>query len=255
MQSQSSLFVKSLGKAFQVLDAFKLSGGTGRLSHADLVRLSGMDSSTVQRMTHTLVEIGLLERGPNKTYLLGRQFLTYSFEFLRSSPVVQLATPILLDLRRETGERVDLSLFNDVSIIYAVRRQSKRQTFHATLIGRQVPTFASSGGRAMMAHLDRDARLDILERSELRAFTPRTETDPDAILAAVEQAAEAGYALCMEQIMLGEIVLACPILSPQGAPLGAIHVSGSLSEWNPDEFCTRHAPLAFSAAESVSGGL
>jgi DNA-binding IclR family transcriptional regulator len=61
-----------------------------------------------------------------------------------------------------------------------------------------------------------------------------------------------GYALCLEEMMLGEIVLACPILEYDGTPVGAIHVSGSLADWDPQAFEERNAPLAIQAARSIS---
>lgn len=222
------------------------------MTHKEMQQASGLDSSTVQRMSYTLVQLGYLERGPSRTYGIGRKFLEPAFEFLRNSPVVQRASPILMQLQSETGERVDVSLFNDLSMIYALRRQTKRQTFYATLVGRQVPTYASSGGRVVMAHLEPAHRENILDRTEMKHITPKTITDRKEILARVEEAREKGFALCQEEMMLGEIVLACPILKNNGAPVGAIHVSGSLADWDVRSFEDRNAPLAIQAARSIS---
>ncbi|MDF1608638.1 IclR family transcriptional regulator [Hoeflea sp. YIM 152468] len=252
MNENNSLYMKSLEKAFVLLQAFNDNSNGGHMTHKEMQKASGLDSSTVQRLSYTLVQLGYLERGSNRTYGIGRKFLEHAFEFLRNSPVVQRASPVLMQLQAETGERVDVSLFNDLTMIYALRRQTKRQTFYATLIGRQVPTYASTGGRVVMAHLDRERREDILARSNLRKVTPKTITDKSEILERVDQAREKGYALCMEEMMLGEIVLASPILESDGTPLGAIHISGSLADWNVQDFQDRNAPLAIQAARSIS---
>ena len=252
MSEKSSLYVKSLEKAFVLLQSFEDNSNGGRMTHKEMQEASGLDSSTVQRLSHTLVQLGYLERGSNRTYAIGRKFLEHAFEFLRNSPVVQRASPVLMQLQAETGERVDVSLFNDLTMIYALRRQTKRQTFYATLIGRRVPTFATTGGRVVMAHLDPAHRDDILDRSDLRQITPKTITDKGRILEEVALAREQGYALCVEEMMLGEIVLASPIFESNNIPVGAIHVSGSLADWDVQSFREKNAPLAIQAARSIS---
>lgn len=249
---QSNLFVQSLAKGLDLLEAF--AGRPGTLSLNELVAASSLDRSTVQRMAHTLVALGYLERGPNgRGYLLGKKCLDRSFDFLRSHPLIERATPILIDLQKESGERVDLSLFDDLSIIYALRRQTKRQSFFATLIGRRVPTFCSSGGRAIMAHLAPEAVDDILRRSNLTPLTPKTITDPKAIRGKIAEARAAGYALALEESLLGEIVLASAIVDHDRRPIGAIHISGSCAEWSTDDFTQRFAPLAIGAARALCG--
>ena len=252
MSEDDSLFVKSLAKAFQLLEAFEKSGDGGRLTHKEMKQLTGLDASTIQRMSHTLVKLGYLERGQNRTYLLGKKFLHFTFEYLRHSQTIQRASPILMDLQNETGERVDLSLFEDVEIVYALRRQSKRETFFATLTGRRVPSFAASGGRVVMSHLPRDVVEDIIDRSALVPQSPKTVTSRTEILAEIDKARELGYALCVEQMLIGEIVLASAIFDERNTPIGAVHIAGSLSDWDADSFCRKHAPLAISAARMIS---
>jgi DNA-binding IclR family transcriptional regulator len=252
MTEDDPLFVKSLDKAFQLLEAFEKSGDGGRLTHTEMRELTGMDASTIQRMSHTLVKLGYLERGQNRTYMLGKKFLHFTFEYLRHSATIQRASPILMDLQSETGERIDLSLFEGTEIVYALRRQTKRQTFFATLTGRRVPAYAASGGRVVMAHLPEEEVSAILDRSELVRHTPRTLISKKDILAEIAKARVQGYALCIEEMMLGEIVLASAIFDEKDVPIGAVHISGSLSEWDSESFCRKHAPLAISAARTIS---
>lgn len=160
--------------------------------------------------------------------------------------------PILTDLQKETGERIDLSLF-DLSIIYTLRRQTKRQTFFATLVGRRIPTYCSSGGRAIMSYLPDDAVDDILRRSSLTALTPKTEINRERIKEKVRQARALHYALALEESLLGEIALACAILDQNRQPVAAVHIAGSLSEWTPEKFTQRFAPLAIETARALGG--
>ncbi len=252
MATSETRYNQSLAKGFGILEAF--SGHPGPLSLNELMDLSGLDRSSTQRMLHTLVALGYLERGNNQRgYVLGKKILDRTFDFLRSHPLLERATPIIEQLQQETGERVDLSLFDDLTIVYALRRQTKRQTFYATLVGRRMPTFCSSGGRAIMSQLSDEEVDDILARSTLKPVTPKTIIDPDVIRARVRQAREMGFALSLEESMVGEIVLSSAVVNHEGRPIAAIHISGLLAEWTSEPFVQRFSSLAVAAARSLSG--
>lgn len=242
------LFVESLARGFRVLEAFSLTPGPMSLS--EIAKATGLDKSAAQRLTHTLVKLGYLEKGPGGV-VPGRRLLERSFDYLRATPLVNRAIPILADLRRAVSERVDLSLFDDLSMIYVVRMQSKRDTFFAHLIGRRVPTFCTSGGRAVLSHLREDQVLDILARSDRRKFTPRTTTELVEILKRIEEVRETGYSLAVEELLVGEVAVAAAVFDAKGNPIGAIHIAGSLAEWSPQDFVKRVGPLVTEAANGL----
>ena len=173
--------------------------------------------------------------------------------------LLERATPLIAEMQRETSERVELSLFNDLYIIFALRRQTKRQTFSSTLAGRDLPMVQTAGGRAIMSHLPEDEVEDILARSAdmPRATiptTPKTNNDPDRIRALVQQARHDGYATAIEESLLGELNLATAILDHRHRPVAAIQIAGLVSEWaSPEEFARRYSPLLMTAARALSG--
>lgn len=245
------LFVNAIARSLQVLSAFHRSEKPMSLS--DIAEASGIGRSAAQRVVHTLRALGYIERDASGSgYVPGIRILDHALDYLRLNPLIERATPILLDLRRNARERIDLSLFDDLRLVYAMRLQSKRETFFATLVGHSVPTFCTSGGRAIMAHLTNAEVDDIIERSDRRPFTDKTITSPDEVCEMVREARQFGYALTVEEVLVGEVALGVAILGPGGQPLGAIHVAGSLSEWTPDAFRTRFAPLAIEAANAIN---
>lgn len=244
------LVVQSVVHALRVQQAVGLAGRA--LSLAEIAQATGIDRSAAQRFAYTLEAMGYLERGPNGIgYRPGRQALDRCFEYLRSHPLVERATPVLTELRKSVRERVDLSLFDGPTIIYAVRLQSKRQTFYATLIGRRIPTFCTSGGRAMLSLLPDEEVKEILDQSEFAAHTPKTLTEPAAIMERIARAREDGYALVMEELLMGEIAIGAAIRGADGRPVAAVHVAGSLSEWQEQDFRDRMGPLVIEAAAAL----
>jgi IclR family pca regulon transcriptional regulator len=248
----NTLFVQSLAKGLSLLEAF--ADHPGPLTLNELAAAADMDRSAVQRMAHTLVALGYLERGINgKAFLPGKKILERTFDYLRSVPLLERATPLIVDLQKESGERVELSLFDDLTIIFALRRQTKRQTYTTTLIGRRLSTIHTASGRAVMAQLP-DAEVDdIIARSTAAPLTSRAITNADDIKALVAKCREDGYAVAAEESMLGEINLASAILDHEHRPIAAIDISGSLAEWTVEAFARRFAPLLMSATKALSG--
>ncbi len=244
------LVIQSVMRALDVLEVF---GCTSKpMSLGEIAKAAGTTKSAAQRIAHTLVMRGYLEHAPEGGLLPGRRVLDRSFDYLRLNGLVERAVPLLIELRRVSNERVDLSLYDHTQIVYAARLQSKRETFYATLIGRRVPTFCSSGGRACLAALPEAEMETVLAESNLRRITPKTIIDPNLIRRKVREARENSYALAAEEALIGEVVVAAAILARSGRPLGAIHIAGSLSEWPIEDFRRKFAPLVIEAARALS---
>ncbi|KWT97947.1 MULTISPECIES: IclR family transcriptional regulator [unclassified Variovorax] len=251
-EQDERLFLKSVEKTFRVLEAFGQSPHPLTLS--EIAKAAGIDKSGAQRICHTLLALRYMERDDVSGKLIpGKRLLDRSFDYLRHNPLVERAVPILIELRKTVQERVDLSLFDGTTIVYAHRLQSKRETFRATLVGRRIPSAVSSGGRAALAHLPDEEVRQILRASEVSKFSPKTTIDPEANFEHVVAARQTGYALAIEEMALGEIAIAAPILNAQRKPVAAISVAASLAEWTLDEFARKHGPLVLAAAQALSG--
>ena len=249
---RSPLFIQSLEKAMRVLEAF--AQAEQDLSLSEIAALSALDKSAAQRCTHTLVQIGYLEKLPKSgRFALGKKCLDLSFHLLRGHPLVVKAMPMLLQLRRDCGERTNLSLFDGTTLIYAIRLHGKREyPQYTTLIGRRMATFCSAGGRAMLAHLPIGEVRDILGRSSLTPMTPDTITDPIRIEEEIAKTRERGYGFVVGESAEDEITVAACVRDSAGRPLAAVHIAGSLSKWSPEEYAPRFAPLAMATARALS---
>jgi len=248
---ENPLFVNSIAKCMAVLRAF---GGTSRqLGLQEISERSGLDKSTVQRMVHTLAQLGYLERcAATRRYALGTAVLDFSFQFIRSHPLVELATPHLIELRKRCDERVDLSLFDGPTIVYVMRQPSRLAPFYTTVVGRRMPIFCTAGGRAILARLPRDEARRIIAESPREARTPQTITDIDAIMELIDRARADGYSMAVEEAVPGDITLAGALVNEEGQPLGAVHIAARVSDWTPAAFLERMRPLLLETMEALN---
>jgi DNA-binding IclR family transcriptional regulator len=248
----SPLFIQSFDKVMRVLEAFRR--GEQYLGLSEIVALTGLDKPQAQRCTHTLVVTGYLEKHPQTgRFRLGKKCLDLSFHFLRAHPLVSLATPLLLQLRRDCGERTNLSLFDRTTLVYVIRLHGKREyPQFSTLIGRRMATFCSAGGRAMLAALPDAEVRDILAESELVQATPDTLTDPELIMVEIEKTRSRGYGFVVNESAPSEVTVAAAVRDGAGLPIAAVHVAGTLTKWEPAEYEKRFSPFVVETAQSLS---
>ncbi len=248
------LNVKSVGKAFDVLECFRQTSlSESELSLMDIARLTGFDKSTTQRFVHSLLMAGYLSKNEsNRRYSLSLKVLDLAYHFLSNNSFVELANPYLIELCRVTECRVSLSLIDDIDMVYAIRHQVRPDYYSSSLLGKRLPIYCSSGGRSVLAHLSEEQRRDILSRSTLQAFTNKTQINVQDILYEVELAKEKGYARTVEQVMYGEVGLGAAILDRNGVPVAAIHLIGNLAEWEPDAFEARFASTLLETVQRIS---
>ena len=255
MSREDLLNVKSVGKAFRILECFKnISSPERDLSLMDIVNMTGYDKSAAQRFTHTLQAVGYLSKNVNtKRYSLSIKALELAFNFLQNNSFVEMANPHLIDLCRVTGQRVSLSLFDDTSIVYVMRHHNKPDYYFSSLVGRRIPAFCTAGGRGILAKLDKTEALAILDRSELKPYTTRTITDKPTLLKEMAKTAKKGYGLSVEEVTYGEMGLGAAVTDKTGYPVAALHLTGSLADHSPEEFEERYATLMLETVQRISG--
>lgn len=244
--TSNALYVGSVGKAFTVLNCFK--SASGDLSLTEIMERTGLDKSAAQRYAYTLNAEGYLEQNPHtRRYRLGKRVLDLSFHFLRTHELVEAWNPIMLTLSQATGEKISLSLYDGRELVHVMRHQTKTEHYHASLIGRRVPLFCTAGGRAVLSRLDEAQLTSVLADAELTAYTQNTLTTQKAIKAALKPVREKGYAMVVDEFIIGEIALAAAVIDASGAPIGALHLAGESREWGAAQYEAKFAPHLLNA--------
>ncbi|MBZ6411690.1 MAG: IclR family transcriptional regulator [Methylobacterium sp.] len=249
--ARSRLFVHSVEKCFSVLEAFH---GVRALSLQEISERSGHDKSTCQRMVHTLAQLGYLDQcATTRRYALADRVLDLSYAFLRHHPLIERATPILMDLRRTCDARVDLSLFSQSSLVYALRLQARAEHYYTNLVGRRIPLFCSAGGRAVLAVLAEPEARALVTAEDRRPLTRFTRTGIEDVMTAVAEARCDGYAVAAHEVIEDEVVVAVALTDAARRPFGALHVAGEAGRWGDPDEIARILPGLMRAAALVGG--
>ncbi|SMF57070.1 transcriptional regulator, IclR family [Tistlia consotensis] len=250
-RSGDPLMVLSVEKAFRVLDAFDAAHPT--MSLTQLAAAVGLDKSAAQRFAHTLERLGYLRKDPEtKRFELTVKTLDLGAHFMRANWLVERATPYLMHLSKTTEETINLTVPDGAELVFVSRFLSRHVLNTDVVIGSRMPLYCTAPGIALLSRLPRGEALALLERCELKPYTPQTTWRLEDLLAKIELSAARGYATAFEEFYRGDLSVAAAILDAKGRPIGALNIATSSARFQPAEAEERFAPLVVAAALSIS---
>jgi DNA-binding IclR family transcriptional regulator len=250
-ERDSPLFLGSLAKCFQVLEALNTAGRAVGLT--ELAQLAGLDRSGVQRVTHTLRVLGYLRQDPaTKAFRLSGRMLEFGHTVLTTNHVRERAQPHLEALNRRTSETVNLMELEGQEIVYVSRFPSLHAVSVDLHVGSRLPAHCTAAGRAILAWMEPSEALALLKSAPRISMTQFTITDLTGLREALQSARTQGYAVNDQEAFIGDISVAAPLLDPQGRPLGAVNIAVPSPRWQLQQVLDRLVPHLLRTVASVN---
>jgi len=247
----SPLFITALSKGLSLLTAFR--AGRPSMSLIELAEATGLNKSAVQRSAFTLEALGYLYKDPvTKRFRLAPKSLDLGTGYLQTSELIERANPYLHELNRDVEESCNLLEPCGLDMLYVARFPSHKQIAIHIPLGRHLPMYCTSAGRAYLAALPEHEADAILVASERKGYTPNTVTALDQLRAIVAEARHDGYAYALEEYYAGDISVAAAVVNADGYPLGAVNISVPFSRWNLDDARKQLAPKVINTARSIA---
>jgi len=245
------LFNQSLEKGLAVLRAFDAAHRTMTL--AELAEQTGMTKGSAQRTVHTLQVLGYVGKHPRmRRFQLLPKAMEIGANYLIGHPLVQIAHPYLAQLANASGESANVTEPVGQDMLYLVQLVTSKFIPVFTPVGMRIPMYCSSSGRAYLSTLPDEQVRAVLLASDRPARTQFTLTKVDAIMARIAECRQVGYATNCEELFLGDMGLAAPLVDRQGNSMGALHLSPPTSRWTMEEAQKKLAPMLIECARAIS---
>jgi len=175
----------------------------------------GLPKPTIHRLFATLEEEGFLQRElDGRSYSTGPRLRTLAGGVLSSLWVRTARQTILKRLSLGIGETCNITLPDGDAMIYLERVETEWPLRIQLPIGTRVPLYCTASGKFYLSTLPQRHLKGYVSATDLRARTRNTLTDPDALLAEIEQVRAQGYSLDREEFMDDMIAIAVPVLDP-----------------------------------------
>ena len=245
--------IQSLGRAFAILE--QVARQREGISLTDLSKRVGLHNSTAFHLAKTLVSLGYLrqERG-TKRYRVGRPLFALAASCLDEIELVNVATPILEELARESGESAHFAVrMGDAVVVIA--RTSGPGAFQLTdRVGVVRPAHCTALGKIILASLRQDQLERFLARAELTPSTERSITEIPRLQREIDAVRASGIAFDDGEFNLEVRCVAVPVNDFTGQTIGALGISGPVWRLTIQALQTR-AKLLQAAADRLSAEL
>jgi DNA-binding IclR family transcriptional regulator len=177
-----------LHKVAEILNCFSIADPEPTLQQ--IIGLTGLPSSTCQRLVQNMVREGFLDRDGDR-YRIGIGIVRWAAPGTLGLDVVKLVKPLLQQLRDETGESACLYVRDGAFRTVVAVAETRHVVMRPFMVGMVMPLHAGAPGKVFLAY-DPDA-WDALTESELSRFTPATPDTLERLRQQAQEAREQGY--------------------------------------------------------------
>ncbi len=223
--------VQSLARAFSILE--EVARSRDGINLADLSRKVGLHNSTTFHLVKTMVSLGYIRQiKDDKRYRIGRPLFALAANALDEIEMVSLATPVLEDLSRETGESGHFAVPMGDSVVVIARTAGSGAFQLTERVGVVRPAHCTALGKVILAARKPDQLDGFFERAELIPVTPSSITDAGALRKNLDEVRQSGIAYDDGEFNSEVRCIAVPVRDFTGQIVGAIGISGPIWRLN-----------------------
>jgi DNA-binding IclR family transcriptional regulator len=242
--------VQSLSRAFAIME--EIARNRNGIGLAELSKRVGLHNSTTFHLVKTMVSLGYVRQlQDSKRYRIGRPLFALAASALDELEMTSLATPVLEDLSRDSGESAHFAVqLGDAVVVLA--RTSGPGAFQLTdRVGVIRPAHCTALGKIMLAAMRPEQFEQFLARAELKAYTPNSITSAERLRREISEVRRIGVAIDDGEFDAELRCVALPVHDFTRQVIGSIGVSGPVWRLSADALQKR-IRLARAAANRLS---
>ncbi len=193
----------------------------------------GIDRSSAYRLLYTLSKKGYLyqDEQSHKFFPHPNKFLALANKLSNTSQWPEVGARRLKQLRDLTEETANLGVLDGQYISYVGQELAHDSVIIVNLAGRTRPANCSALGKAILAFLPSEQLDHWIKTFGLIRLTARSIVDTDSFMSHLVEVRRQGFAVDDEETIDGIRCLAAPVMDYLGYPVGAIGISGPISQF------------------------
>jgi DNA-binding IclR family transcriptional regulator len=196
------------------------------ISLPEIVREMNIPRATAFRLAHTLEADGYLQRAPHSTsFQLGINTLALGFEYLASLDLIEVARPILEDLRDRVDASAHLAVQDGLEIVYVATAPSRHRLRGNATVGERRAIHASSIGRAILFDHSIEELRRLFKGVNMRAQFKHAPANATELLEELQQQKADGYAAFRSRFAEGLGSVAAPVRDATGRIVAGVNIS------------------------------
>ncbi|MDE2410724.1 MAG: IclR family transcriptional regulator [Sphingomonadales bacterium] len=220
--------IKSLTKAFALLDCLAAQGGPASLPV--LAKRCGLTVATAHRLLLTMEAQGaVVHIGPGE-YAIGLRMLELSRRASFEGLLAASTAPVLSRITRSTGSTAHVGILDAENMVTYIARSASRHARIPTNPGNKLEAYCSGLGKVLLASLPKASRDAYLAEAPFPALTARTIVAPEALESELAAIGSRHFAIDDCEMFEDLRCVAVPIQDPAGRVVAALSASGTRAE-------------------------
>lgn len=225
MTSEPVAGTQSIRRAVALLAAF--TDERPAWAAGDLAEAVGLNRTTTYRLLTALESAEFVARDPaTDTYRLGSGLIALGARAGRANSVRAVALPELAALAAQTGETATLEILSGHEVVIIEELPGEYVTSGSQHIGSRWPVYATSTGKAILAHLPPEEAAPLLAQP-MPPLTERTISTAAQLRECLTGVRRTGYAVAAEELELGFVAVGAAILDAGRKPVAALSLGGT----------------------------
>jgi IclR family acetate operon transcriptional repressor len=242
--------IQSLDRAMEVL---KVVAGANGLSLTEIAQASGQAASTAYRILITLEKHRIVQFDePAQLWYIGLEAFRIGSSFLSRTRIIEQSRPVMQRIMAATGETANLAVIDQGQVIFVSQVETHEPIRAFFRPGTRGPIHASGIGKALLAFMPWSQVEALVARAPFHAFTEKTITSRETLIAEIETIRARGWAVDDEEGTPGMRCVAAPIFNQLGEAVAGISVSGPAFRVTPPRDA-EYGALVHAAAEEITG--
>lgn len=227
--------VPGLVRGLDVLRSFKRERQDQSI--ADVAREVGITRSAAFRIVYTLEVAGFLRRSTDtKRYRLTSSVMELGYSYLAGHDLLELANPILRQLRDDTQASAHLAVREARDAVYIARFPGNTALVSQVHVGSRLPAHATAPGRVLLAGLPLAEVVGLYEDFAFETYTPSTPDSMAALISLVEQDRKSGSVVSFGFYEPDIASIATPVRNTEGKLEAAISISCPVNTYDKKMF-------------------
>ncbi|WP_263707418.1 IclR family transcriptional regulator [Shouchella tritolerans] len=221
--------VPALDRANAVLNVLRDEPYRWKLS--DLSKMIGISKSTLHSLLVTMERLQWVSRDRNETYAIGSAIGRFGSAFFRQFDLTEdfrrLAEPVMRNLQ----ESIQLAVLEGSDVQYLAKVEAPSPVQMVSGPGVRFPAHATGLGKALMADMSEQQICNLYPEESLPKITVHTIGSREALIQELKNVRKAGYAMDIQEGVMGFCCTAAPIHKANGEIAAAISCSMPIHHW------------------------
>ena len=237
----------SLSKGLALLQLFAADGRS--LTIQDVAERLDVTRAAARRLLLTLLHHGFVAQ-EDKLFAVTPKVIELGYAYFASMDLPRLARAPLRALAARVHHTCSLAVLDQSAIVLIAREEPHQLVRLDMTVGRRMPAYAHSLGRAILAFRSPPEWEQYLAMTELRKLTPFTVTTRSGLEAKLREIRKTGYSLLVSEFVDGLAGLSVPLRDRDGQVVAALGVSMVLGSMMPAQLLAQClGPLQAAAAD------